>query len=568
MRHFVVFVPSYLAVSRHGIYYFRWPLRVAASIKPRSWSVKVSLSTRDPKEALRLSRLLSYSAQQLVQYGTERGMTFEEIRRLLTTHFSEMLARRKLQIAGSGRLAQLDKSALENGRDFAAESVSDGTALFPAGNDDDLVDRFMERYELNLEPGTDAHSKLRTEIKRAYRDYCSSVLAYDRSFESYQFENETDSSPGADRSAVNLPYISLQQLVERHTKDSNLGSQWTPKTQHEKNDHFALLVELLTANRDITKVSITDAQHVKDTLTKYPKNRRKDPRTRDLGLHEALTVQGVQTINVQTINKYLQTYGTMFGWAKRNGLVTNNVFEGLHIRLNKKQSKIARTGFTDAQVQTILSELLTNTSGLVQLDYQKWGPLIALYSGARLNEIAQIHLTDIRQQDGMWCFDLNDDDDSKKLKTDASRRLVPMHSRLIELGLLDHIQKLRTQNAQKLFPGFQYDAKNGWGRSLGRWFNDRFLVKIGLKDKGVSFHVFRHTVVTRLLQAGIEQPLVQTIVGHERQGVTQQSYFTTGYTLAQRRDAIERLRFDHATCPARGALETKGETADRPSTTG
>jgi len=91
--------------------YFRWPIR-AASIERRSSTVKVSLQTRDPKEALRLSRRLSYSAQQLVQYCTERGMTFEEIRRLLTTHFSETLARRKLQIATNGRLTQLDRSAL------------------------------------------------------------------------------------------------------------------------------------------------------------------------------------------------------------------------------------------------------------------------------------------------------------------------------------------------------------------------------------------------------------------------------------------------------------------------
>ena len=103
--------------------------------------------------------------------------------------------------------------------------------------------------------------------------------------------------------------------------------------------------------------------------------------------------------------------------------------------------------------------------------------------GARLNEIAQIHFADIREVDGLWCFDLNDDDDTKKLKTDASRRLVPMHSRLIELGMLDYVQTLRASGAQKLFPDFQFCPKNGWGRSLGRWFNDRFLVQIGLKGK-------------------------------------------------------------------------------------
>jgi integrase len=188
-----------------------------------------------------------------------------------------------------------------------------------------------------------------------------------------------------------------------------------------------------------------------------------------------------------------------------------------------------------------------------------------MYSGARLNEIAQIHLTDIRQQEGIWCFDLNDDDVTKKLKTDASRRLVPIHSRLIAFGLLDHVQKLRAENAPKLFSEFTYCKKNGWGRSLGRWFNDRFLVQLGLKDKGVSFHVFRHTVVTRLLQAGVDEPMVQALVGHERDSVTQRNYFAAGYTVSQSRDALENLRFDDASIAANGgSFKQPEKVAERP----
>lgn len=108
------------------------------------------------------------------------------------------------------------------------------------------------------------------------------------------------------------------------------------------------------------------------------------------------------------------------------------------------------------------------------------------------------------------------------------------------------MQTLRTGGVQKLFPDFQYCAKNGWGRSLGRWFNEQLLVKTRLKSRGVSFHVFRHTVITRLLQAGIEQPLAQSIVGHERQGVTQQHYFASDYTISQKREALEELHFDLA----------------------
>ncbi|WP_063840133.1 hypothetical protein [Bradyrhizobium sp. LTSP885] len=247
MEHFGVFVPSYLAVSRHGIYYFRWPMR-AASMERRSSSVKISLQTRDPKEALRLSRALSYLTQQLFQDCTERGMTFEEIRRLLTTHFSERLEQHKLTIAKSGRISHLDRSAYENTLVFATEAVQDGTSLFPGGNDDDFVARFIERYGLTLQPGTNTHTTLHTELKRAHRDYCSSVLAYDSSLDSYQFENKIDDARSVDKTAAVPPYTSLQKLIDRYTQDSNLGVQWTPKTQHEKADHFALLIELLTAN--------------------------------------------------------------------------------------------------------------------------------------------------------------------------------------------------------------------------------------------------------------------------------------------------------------------------------
>ena len=46
-------------------------------------------------------------------------------------------------------------------------------------------------------------------------------------------------------------------------------------------------------------------------------------------------------------------------------------------------------------------------------------------------------------------------------------------------------------------------------------------------------------MVTRLGQAGVPEPLYQEIVGHERQGVSQQVYFKEGHTLAQKKEAIE-----------------------------
>lgn len=516
----------------------------------------MSLRTRDPKEALGLAQHLGYGALILAAHGAVCGMDFLQIRALLTEHFRQRLIKAKAEIGTSGRLGRVDRDRYENSAHFASEALAEAQPLFPGAPDDDWMARLIEHYKLEIEPGTKAYENLRTEAIRAHRDYCNALLDYDSSLDRYELSTEpTTALPTGNRRVATIASVSLGELVSRFAAERNLGNAWVPKTQTERSDHLALLSEILGEDTDVLTITAADAQRVKDTLIRYPKNRRKNPLTRNLTLSQILQVQNVERLTVRTMNNYLQTYASIFYWAKRNGFVSENHFDGIYIKETKKgRGKSGRAAFNEVQVQLILEELVQNQSGLIRLQYQKWGPLIALYSGARLNEIAQIHLADIREHDGIWCFDLNDDDETKRLKTDASRRIVPIHSRLIELGLLNYVQELRQADVQKLFPGFQYCPKNGWGRSLGRWFNDQFLVKIGLKDKGVSFHVFRHTVVSRLLQAGVDEPVVQTIVGHERQGVTQKHYFKSGYTIVQLSDALEQLQFGCVRYPAESKL--------------
>ena len=58
-----------------------------------------------------------------------------------------------------------------------------------------------------------------------------------------------------------------------------------------------------------------------------------------------------------------------------------------------------------------------------------WIPLIGLYTGMRLEEIAQIYVSDVRKAKGVWCIDVNEDKPDKHVKTGA--RLVPLHPVLV-----------------------------------------------------------------------------------------------------------------------------------------
>jgi integrase len=530
-----VFNPAYLQRSKSGIFYLRWPIprRLHPANKPST--LRMSLKTRDPKAALRLSRSASQSAERLIEVGAKRGMRYDDIRALLRKHFQGFFDQSVEQIAASGRLSGEDKSALVA-----------GPALLEFAITPEKIAEFIAKYDLDIEPGSERYGWLEKELKASYSSYCKAVLEHDASLETYAFGFDAPSVVGKRIATEPVATLTVAALGVDYETEKKLARQWVAKTELEKADHIKLLKEILGAETDIGSLGPTDAKRVKDALIVYPKNRSKNAATRGKSLDEVLGFEGVETLHPTTINKYLQTYSDMFEWANRNGFVDKNVFSGLTIRKNRRDREGQREGFTAAQIASIIDAVTRTEKGLIRKAYQKWGSLIGIYSGARLNEISQLHLKDIRQHEGIWCFDLNDDDDGKHLKAVASKRLVPVHPRLIDLGLLQFVQEIKAKGGERLFPDFRYCPKNGWGRHLGRWFNETLLPKLDLKRKELVFHSLRHTVVTQLMQAGVEEPMVKAIVGHAQEGVTQQNYFKRGYKLQQLAAALEKLDYESA----------------------
>ncbi|ODT14337.1 MAG: hypothetical protein ABS35_35040 [Kaistia sp. SCN 65-12] len=515
----------------------------------RRTAVKVSLCTRDPKFVLQLSHQMRYGAEAIARRGELDGMQPVEIKRLIHQHFKEVLERRKAEIDALGASAA-DRKRHQYGLAVAQQAVEDDVG--PAFSTDKAaqVHWFSERHALGLQPGTVAYAACASELGRYYYSYHQGVLAH-------LDERDEDYSLGArrQREAVQLaappppiaslqqsvPVVSLELVIENFIAEQQRGKRWAAKTQLDKDQYFGLLKEILGPSIDVRSVAALQARQVKDAVLRYPKNRNKLPSLRDLPLSVVLERDGDEKLATKTVNQYLQAYSGLFDWAKRNGYVDDNVFSGMTVQGDKRRAQDSRAPFSSAQLQTIFAALVDPDSKLVRKPYQKWGPLIAMYTGARLNEIAQLELSDIREIDGLWCIDLNDAGEDKSLKTEAARRIVPMHRSLIDAGLPLFVAGLRRDGQRRLFPDFSYCTKNGWGRNLGRWFNEKFLVELGIKSSSLVFHSFRHTMVTRLLQAGVAEPLVQSIVGHERAGVTQKHYHA-GYTVKQMADALERFR--------------------------
>ncbi len=469
-------------------------------------------------------------------------MRYEEIRELLRQHFVDALAQHKQGIANDGRLTPFVKEAFEADVQRIDKMRSKGRKP----NETEAVLDWLALEDILRDAGVpELADELKTRILAEYqiasRSYSAAVLAFDRGLDNYDLEPKQE-QPSKITSARQVSEVSVATLAKQFADYNTKQGLWTASTAKERERHFDLLGEMLGMERLAGDVSADDARRVRDMLLDMPSNRNKKQATKTLSVEQQVLVADAKHMQPRTVKKYLQTFHGLFAWAAQEKRISANPFDGITVAMNARVlDATARQPFSEDQLSRMLARLTTAPNELVTRDYQHWGSLIGIFSGARLNEICQLEVTDIRQEAGVWCFDLNDEGDDKSLKTGAAKRLVPVHSYLIKRGLMDYVEQVRQSGKARLFSELSYDPKNKWGRALSRWFNDQFLVKLGFKNSQLTFHSLRHTMVNRLLNADVEEPVVKAIVGHKAEGVTQATYNRAGYSVARKQEAIEKF---------------------------
>ncbi|WP_424984459.1 site-specific integrase [Microbulbifer sp. S227A] len=403
------------------------------------------------------------------------------------------------------------------------------------------VARFKRKMDISDADWDASQPRATIELRKGRRDMLRRVLEAAERLEQYSYDDATAIAPAPPAPA--LPASSplgaaVDDFIAEHSR------QWVPKTIGQNRAYLNILVEYFGPDRLLATITKQDASEVKKILQALPASRNTKPKLKAMPLMQVIKEPGHKKIAAKTINSHIQMFKMFFDWAERHGHAPHTLFEGMKVRKDKA-SESERKPFTQDQACLIYTELTENPSGLVRKDSHKWGMLLGMFTGARLNEICQLDIADVQQDGETWFLNITDEgDDTKSVKSKAGRRNVPLHSELIRLGFLDFVDSRR--NGRRLFPDYSYSANGGYGRALGRWCNESFLPKLGVKKPGLVFHSLRHTVVTRLSQADVPEPIVQCIVGHARSGVTQEVYNREGYTLAQLKTAIDRFAISKA----------------------
>jgi integrase len=171
-----------------------------------------------------------------------------------------------------------------------------------------------------------------------------------------------------------------------------------------------------------------------------------------------------------------------------------------------------------------------------------WLPLLALYTGARLSELAALTAGDvvIERPSGIAILAITEDlDQGRTLKTLASRRVVPIHPELIRLSFLSFVEDICRDHGRptRLFPLLTPGSRGGLGEGWSKWFG-RYIRSIGITNTASVFHSFRHGFKDALRTAGVDEDVNDALTGHVGPGTVARKY---GAKEMVRRFGLERL---------------------------
>ncbi|CCG42430.1 hypothetical protein PHAMO_380098 [Magnetospirillum molischianum DSM 120] len=319
---------------------------------------------------------------------------------------------------------------------------------------------------------------------------------------------------------------------------------------------FRYFLDYIGHERSIQSIERTDVRNWRDQLMRFPQYANTKKEFKGLSFKGVLALNdklNQPTLDEKTINKYISTVGSFMKWAIKRGVIDNDPTHSLMLEVDDEDNK---DPFTLAQLATIFSSPIwtgcaaskqaqRHLPGTVQAEDQyRWAPLIALFSGARMEEILRLTTDDLLMVDSIACMNITTTG-GRSLKTRNAKRLVPVHSQLEQLGFIRMVEKRRRAGGGPVFYGMKENAQGRLSSEFSKDFS-QYLDGIKVKTERLSFHSFRHNFITWAGHAGLSKASIQIIVGHTAKSVTD-SYTHDGVIdlgARGRQAIVERVQYE------------------------
>ncbi len=311
----------------------------------------------------------------------------------------------------------------------------------------------------------------------------------------------------------------LSEEIAAHIADLERRKLATDTITESK--HTLRLLLAITDDLPVDQIKVSHIRAFWEGVRWWPANATVKPAYKGLSVLEIIAkgkADNSPAPSAHTLNKHRQRLSVFFTGLVDADLINKSPLKGAGGEIDTSTEMETGRPFTDPELKMIFDPKHF-VPWAKDLPHRWWGPMLGLYTGARVNEIAQLYIDDVRQVDGIWGFFIWKNERSQKVKTKSSIRFVPLAKPLIDAGFLAFVADMRQAGHARLFPhlpsGTRPDGTPnglGYGRQLSRQFS-AYLKRFGI-EKGTAFHAFRHTLSTRLVEVGIDVGVIAKLTGH------------------------------------------------------
>lgn len=220
-------------------------------------------------------------------------------------------------------------------------------------------------------------------------------------------------------------------------------------------------------------------------------------RTYRAHLREAISRKGIP-LSKASRHKRFAGVKAIIAKAVDEGWIDTHPGFGVNIERGE-ESSYRQTGWLDEELKLLFSSPVYSEGYRPETGGEEaayWLPVLEIFTGARESELAQLNVADVYQVDGIWCVEFKSSiKTNQRVKNKSSERVIPLHSKIIELGFLRYIRTVDPNG--RIFPSVHPDSHGQAGGLWSRWFS-RYRKKIGLTRDAADFHALRHVVITKL----------------------------------------------------------------------
>jgi len=240
-------------------------------------------------------------------------------------------------------------------------------------------------------------------------------------------------------------------------------------------------------------------------------------------------IENLETMGVKIRKTRIDHIKRIMQYAKNQmGIIITDPFEGFQVNLEKRKfSYINSRRRKSIPPRKILEMIDFCTSNYHPDTIDYWAPILGAYTGARREEIGQLHINDVQERAEYLVLIITDEREGQKVKNFHSLRTLPVPSAVLSFGFREFVERRLASNANMLFTVSHFDNKeklrnlieirqSGRGRyteTYGTRFVREVIGQIGLANQHVSFHSLRHSWTDAARRAGINSEIRRICAG-------------------------------------------------------